>query len=203
MRQHRSHRDGRLSTSKKLLPEPVDEEVAASVLLLFEVDDAILPMVSVSVDDVSDCTYTENVYAIDPLVSLVTALRLARSSEQSNEPYAWASRVHLRRLCVGKQVRFQVEYRVAAINCDFGSVWLAPNVRGVEENMCVIQARTGYAKVKTPEQSRDGACVDVEKMLQQEQVAISEKKCMYADADAESNATVQWHGADTAALVSE
>ncbi|KAE8878944.1 hypothetical protein PF005_g27141 [Phytophthora fragariae] len=72
MRQHRSHRDGRLSTSKKLLPEPVDEEVAASVLVLFEVDDAILPMVSVIVDDVSDCTYTENVYAIDPLVSLVT-----------------------------------------------------------------------------------------------------------------------------------
>ncbi|KAE9045853.1 hypothetical protein PR001_g4795 [Phytophthora rubi] len=62
----------------------------------------------------------------------------------------------------------QVEYRVAAINCDFGSVWLAPNARGVEENMCVIQARTGYAKVKTPEQSCDGACVDVEKMLQQE-----------------------------------
>ncbi|KAE9047192.1 hypothetical protein PR002_g1165 [Phytophthora rubi] len=62
----------------------------------------------------------------------------------------------------------QVEYRVAAINCDFGSVWLAPNARGVEENMCVIQARTGYAKVKTPEQSCDGACVDVENMLQQE-----------------------------------
>ncbi|KAE8903045.1 hypothetical protein PF005_g12414 [Phytophthora fragariae] len=57
--------------------------------------------------------------------------------------------------------------------------------------MCVIQGRTGYAKVKTPEQSCDGACVDVEKMLQQEQVAISEKKCMYADADAESNATPQ------------
>ncbi|KAE9195654.1 hypothetical protein PF004_g20372 [Phytophthora fragariae] len=95
------------------------------------------------------------------------ALRLARSPEQSNEPYAWASRVHLRRLCVGKH------------------------------------ARTGYGKGKTPEQSRDGACVDMEKMLLQEHVAISEKKCMYADADAESNATVQWHGADTAALVSE
>ncbi|KAE9337663.1 hypothetical protein PR003_g11907 [Phytophthora rubi] len=67
-RQHRSHRDGRLSASKTLLLEPADEEVAASLLLLFEVDDTILPMVSVSVDDVSDCTYTENVYAIDPLI---------------------------------------------------------------------------------------------------------------------------------------
>ncbi|KAE8881170.1 hypothetical protein PF005_g18686 [Phytophthora fragariae] len=110
------------------------------------------------------------------------APRLARSPEQSNEPYAWASRVHLRRLCVGKQLCFHVEYRVAAINRDFGFVWLAPNAREVEGNLCVIQARTGYAKV---------------------QVAVSEKKCMYADADAESNATVQLHGTDAAALVSE
>ncbi|KAE9297223.1 hypothetical protein PF001_g16505 [Phytophthora fragariae] len=94
------------------------------------------------------------------------APRLARSPEQSNEPYAWASCVHLRRLCVGKQVRVQVEYRVAAINRDVGSVWLAPNARGVEENLCIIQVWTGYAKVKTPEQSRGGAFVDVEKMLQ-------------------------------------
>ncbi|KAE9344864.1 hypothetical protein PF008_g9027 [Phytophthora fragariae] len=116
-------------------------------------------------------------------VSLMFAApRLARSPEQSNEPYAWASRAHMCRLCVGKQVHFQVKYRVAAINRDVGIVWLAHNARGVEENLCAIQARTGFAK---------------------EQVAISEKKRTYADADAESNATVQWHGADAAALVSE
>ncbi|KAK1933976.1 Ribonuclease TUDOR 1 [Phytophthora citrophthora] len=136
-------------------------------------------------------------------LSSLQAPRLARSPEQSNEPYAWASREHLRKLCVGKQVRFKVEYRVPAINRDFGSVWLPANSRGVEENLCVIQARTGYAKVKTLDQSRDGVCVDHEKMLQQEQVAINEKKGMYADADAESNATVQWHGADAEALVRE
>ncbi|KAE9149148.1 hypothetical protein PF006_g6343 [Phytophthora fragariae] len=107
---------------------------------------------------------------------------LARSPEQSNEPYAWASRAHMCRLCVGKQVHFQVKYRVAAINRDVGIVWLAHNACGVEENLCAIQARTGFAK---------------------EQVAISEKKRTYADADAESNATVQWHGADAAVLVSE
>ncbi|KAG3001750.1 hypothetical protein PC120_g20087, partial [Phytophthora cactorum] len=136
-------------------------------------------------------------------LSSLQAPRLARSPEQSNEPYAWASREHLRKLCIGKQVRFNVEYRVPAINRDFGSVWLPANARGVEENLCVIQARTGYARVKTLEQSRDGVCVDHEKMLQQEQVAMNEKKGMYADADAESNATVQWHGADSAALLQE
>ncbi|KAL4085983.1 hypothetical protein PRIC1_014607 [Phytophthora ramorum] len=136
-------------------------------------------------------------------LSSLQAPRLARSPEQSNEPYAWASREHLRKLCVGKQVRFQVEYRVPAINRDFGSVWLPANSRGVEENLCVVQARTGYAKVKTLDQSRDGVCVDHEKMLQQEQVAVNEKKGMYADTDAESNATLKWHGADGAALVHE
>ncbi|CEG35517.1 staphylococcal nuclease domain-containing protein 1-like isoform x1 [Plasmopara halstedii] len=134
-------------------------------------------------------------------LSSLQAPRLARSPEQSNEPYAWASREHLRKLCIGKQVRFKVEYRVPSINRDFGSVWLPPNARNVEENLCVIQARTGYARVKTLEQSREGVCVDHEKMLQQEQVAINEKKGMYADANAESNVTVQWHGADAAALL--
>ncbi|RLN70215.1 hypothetical protein BBJ29_001732 [Phytophthora kernoviae] len=136
-------------------------------------------------------------------LSSLQAPRLARSPEQSNEPYAWASREHLRKLCIGKPVRFKVEYRVSAINRDFGSVYLPANSRGVEENLCVIQARTGYAKVKTVEQSRDGVCVDHEKMLQVEAVAMNEKKGMYADTDAESNATVQWHGADGAALVNE
>ncbi|RLN05782.1 hypothetical protein BBO99_00002830 [Phytophthora kernoviae] len=136
-------------------------------------------------------------------LSSLQAPRLARSPEQSNEPYAWASREHLRKLCIGKPVRFKVEYRVSAINRDFGSVYLPANNRGVEENLCVIQARTGYAKVKTVEQSRDGVCVDHEKMLQVEAVAMNEKKGMYADTDAESNATVQWHGADGAALMNE
>ncbi|GMF26517.1 unnamed protein product [Phytophthora lilii] len=40
-------------------------------------------------------------------------------------------------------------------------------------------------------------------MLAQSQVAQDEKKGMFADADAESNATVQWHGADGAALVQQ
>ncbi|KAI9911856.1 hypothetical protein PsorP6_009679 [Peronosclerospora sorghi] len=135
--------------------------------------------------------------------SSLQAPRLARAPDQMSEPYAWASREHLRKICIGKSVRFKVEYRVASINRDFGSVWLPANSRGVEENLCVIQARTGYAKVKTVEQARDGVCVDYEKMVQQEQVARNEKKGMYADVDAASNVTVQWHGADGAALLEQ
>nr|KAE8944882.1 hypothetical protein PF009_g5448 [Phytophthora fragariae] len=60
--------------------------------------------------------------------------QVARSPEQSNEPYAWESREHLRKLCVGKQVRYyKAEYYKAEINRDLGSVWLLPNARGVDK----------------------------------------------------------------------
>lgn len=117
------------------------------------------------------------------------------------QPYAWASREFLRTLAIGKTVRFKVEYRVAAINRDFGAVWLPPNARGVEENLCVIVAREGFAKVKTLEQSRDGASVDHEKMLKVEAVAQEQKKGMYKDTDEISNVTVKWSGADTDELL--
>lgn len=121
----------------------------------------------------------------------------------ASKPYAWASREFLRKLAIGKTVRFKVEYRVSAINRDFGSVWLPPNTRGVEENLCVIVAREGYAKVKTVEQSRDGACADHEKMLKVEEVAISQKKGMYKDTDELSNATIKWSGANGDDLFAE
>lgn len=130
------------------------------------------------------------------------APRLARSPEGSNEPYAWASREFLRKLLIGKQVRFKVEYRVNAINRDFGSIWIK-NDKGVEENVCVMVARRGLAKVKTVEQSREGACCDHEKMLQMEQNAINEKHGMYQDASDASNVTLQWSGPSGEELVEE
>ncbi|TMW64988.1 hypothetical protein Poli38472_009155 [Pythium oligandrum] len=131
------------------------------------------------------------------------APRLARGPDQPSEPYAWASREFLRKLCIGKQVRFKVEYRVNAINRDFGSVWLPANARGVEENACVVVAREGWAKVKTVEQSRDGASPDHEKMLKVEQVAIAEKKGMYNDTEDVAHQSVKWSGADAELLLAE
>ncbi|KAJ0393787.1 hypothetical protein P43SY_008224 [Pythium insidiosum] len=131
------------------------------------------------------------------------APRLARGPDGVNEPYAWASREFLRKLCIGKQVRFKVEYRVGAINRDFGSVWLPANARGVEENACVVVAREGWAKVKPLEQSRDGASPDLEKMLAVEQVAIAQKKGMYKDEEENAHVTVKWSGADTDSLLLE
>ncbi|CAM9753218.1 unnamed protein product, partial [Heterosigma akashiwo] len=57
-------------------------------------------------------------------LSSLNAPRLGRQGGSPDEPYAWGSREFLRSMCIGKTVRFQVEYRVAAINRDFGQVWL-------------------------------------------------------------------------------
>lgn len=124
------------------------------------------------------------------------APRIARGPDGVNEPYGWASREFLRKLTIGKQVRFKVEYRVNAINRDFGSVWLPANARGVEENACVVVAREGWAKVKGLDQSRDGASPDLEKMLAVEQVAIAEKKGMYKETEDVAHTTIKWGAAD-------
>ncbi|KAF0692996.1 Aste57867_15990 [Aphanomyces stellatus] len=116
------------------------------------------------------------------------APKLARTAEQTDEPYAFASREFLRNLLIGKQVRFKVEYRVSVINRDFGSIYLNG------ENVCVTVAREGFAKVKSVEQSRDGVSPDHEEMLRLEQVAQSEKKGIYSEDATKAALHVNWHG---------
>ncbi|KAH9127214.1 hypothetical protein AeMF1_002452 [Aphanomyces euteiches] len=123
------------------------------------------------------------------------APKLARTAEQTDEPFAFASREFLRNLLIGKQVRFKVEYRVASINRDFGSIYFN------NENVCVTVAREGFAKVKTLEQSRDGASPDIEEMLRLEQVAQSEKKGIYSEDPTKANQRVNWSGLSSTELL--
>ena len=46
--------------------------------------------------------------------------KIARSPNQTDEPYAWQSREFLRKLCIGKPVSFRVTQMVPAINRTFG-----------------------------------------------------------------------------------
>ncbi|OQR83254.1 nuclease [Achlya hypogyna] len=117
------------------------------------------------------------------------APKLARTAEQHDEAYAFASREYLRNLLIGKVVRFKVEYKVAAINRDFGSIYLNG------ENVCVLVAKEGWAKVKTLEQSRDGCSPDLEEMLRHEQNAQAEKKGIYAEDGTKAALHVSWTGA--------
>lgn len=130
-------------------------------------------------------------------LSSLQAPKLSRNPEQPSEPYAWSAREFLRKLAVGKAVTFKVEYKVPSINREFGSVWLDG------ENLCVTVAREGFAKVKTLEQSRDGSCADLDKMLEAEQVAMQEKKGMYAEDSKEANVCLKFGGEDGPTLLEQ
>nr|CCA19388.1 nuclease putative [Albugo laibachii Nc14] len=111
-------------------------------------------------------------------LSSLQAPKLARGSDQTNEPYAYSSREFLRKLCIGKTVRFKVEYRVNVINRDFGSIWLQ-NAEG-EEHVNTLVAQEGYAKVK--QEGNEGSLTyDLGKLRQLEALAIAEKRGIYQD----------------------
>lgn len=63
------------------------------------------------------------------------------------QPYAWESREHLRRLLVGQDVRFAVEYKVPSSGREYGTVW----VRVAGEVKCANeeQVSAGWAEVRT------------------------------------------------------
>ncbi|CAN4088652.1 unnamed protein product [Withania somnifera] len=81
------------------------------------------------------------------LASLM-APRLARRGGV-DEPFAWQSRDFLRKLCIGKEVTFKVEYTVPSIGRDYGTVFLG------DENVSMIVASAGWAKVREQGQQKD------------------------------------------------
>ncbi|RHY98192.1 hypothetical protein DYB37_003957 [Aphanomyces astaci] len=124
-------------------------------------------------------------------LSSLQAPKLARTAEQTDEVCLsppQCVREFLRKLLIGKPVRFKVDYRVSVINRDFGSVYLNG------ENVGLTVAREGFAKVKSIEQSRDGASPDHDELLRLEQVAQSEKKGIYSDDSVTAALRVNWNG---------
>lgn len=59
-----------------------------------------------------------------------------------DEPFAWDSREYLRKMCVGKEVTFKVDYVVPSINREFGTVIMG----GVNVGYEVVA--NGWAKVR-------------------------------------------------------
>ncbi|PIA40659.1 hypothetical protein AQUCO_02400015v1 [Aquilegia coerulea] len=81
-------------------------------------------------------------------LSSVIAPRLGRRNG-FDEPFAWDSREYLRKLCIGKEVTFRVEYTVTSIGREFGSVFLG------EKNVALLVISEGWAKVKDREQHKE------------------------------------------------
>ncbi|KAI9342546.1 hypothetical protein BDR26DRAFT_859151 [Obelidium mucronatum] len=85
----------------------------------------------------------------------VVAPRLGTASDPSKEETgAFESREYLRKLLIGKEVSFKVEYTTTTNNRDFGSLTLAsPGVEG-ETNVSRLLVKTGWVKVKSAEGKR-------------------------------------------------
>lgn len=62
------------------------------------------------------------------------------------QPYAWESREHLRKLVVGKEVMFAVEYKVQTSGREYGFVWV--NVDGQTVNATDSMISSGLAEVR-------------------------------------------------------
>ncbi|CAD6250843.1 unnamed protein product [Miscanthus lutarioriparius] len=74
-------------------------------------------------------------------LSYLMAPRLARRGGV-DEPFAWESREFLRKLCIGKEVTFRVDYTAPNIGREFGTVY-----RG-DKNVAYSVVSAGWARVK-------------------------------------------------------
>nr|DAD34032.1 TPA_asm: hypothetical protein HUJ06_004672 [Nelumbo nucifera] len=80
-------------------------------------------------------------------LSSLVAPRLARRGGV-DEPFAWDSREYLRKLCIGKEVTFKVDYTVPSIGREFGSVFLG------DKNVALLVVSEGWAKVREQGQQK-------------------------------------------------
>ncbi|KAJ0973495.1 hypothetical protein J5N97_021454 [Dioscorea zingiberensis] len=83
-------------------------------------------------------------------LSSLIAPRLARRGI-ADEPFAWDSREFLRKLCLGKEVTFRVDYTVPSIGRDFGSVYLG------DKNVAMLVVSEGWARVREQGQQKGEA----------------------------------------------
>ncbi|KAL8123218.1 ribonuclease TUDOR 1-like [Apium graveolens] len=79
------------------------------------------------------------------ILSSLMAPKLARrgDDQSTDEPFAWQSREFLRRLCIGKEVGFQVDYTLSSRGLEFGTVFLD------DKNVAFWIVAHGWAKLKT------------------------------------------------------
>ena len=82
-----------------------------------------------------------------------------------DEPFAWASREFLRKLIIGKVVRFNVEYKIASINRSFGSLTL------VDGDVDVAEASVAAGMTKVLESKRGSEVEEARARLKEVEAA--------------------------------
>ncbi|XP_010908182.1 ribonuclease TUDOR 1 isoform X1 [Elaeis guineensis] len=97
-------------------------------------------------------------------LSSLIAPRLARRGGV-DEPFAWDSREFLRKLCIGKEVTFRVDYTVPSIGREFGTVFLG------DKNIALLVVSEGWAKVREQGQQKGEASPFLAELLRLEEQA--------------------------------
>uniref|UniRef100_A0A7N0VE85 Ribonuclease n=1 Tax=Kalanchoe fedtschenkoi TaxID=63787 RepID=A0A7N0VE85_KALFE len=100
-------------------------------------------------------------------LSSIIAPRLARRGGV-DEPFAWQSREFLRKVCIGKEVTFRVEYSVPSIGREFGSVFLG------DKNLAQLVVSEGWAKVREQGQQKGEASPHLTELIHLEEKAKQE-----------------------------
>ncbi|KAL3835431.1 hypothetical protein ACJIZ3_010167 [Penstemon smallii] len=98
-------------------------------------------------------------------LSSLMAPKLAPNRGGVDEPFAWDSRDYLRKLCIGKEVIFRVDYTVPSINREFGSVFLG------DKNVALLVVAAGWAKVRDQGQQKGEASPFLAELLRLEEQA--------------------------------
>ncbi|XP_051119159.1 ribonuclease TUDOR 2-like [Andrographis paniculata] len=98
-------------------------------------------------------------------LSSLMAPKLAPRRGGLDEPFAWDSREFLRKLCIGKEVTFKVDYTVPSINREFGTVMLG------EKNVALLVVAAGWAKVREQGQQKGEASPFLADLLRLEEQA--------------------------------
>ncbi|KAI4336418.1 hypothetical protein L6164_014947 [Bauhinia variegata] len=100
-------------------------------------------------------------------LSSLIAPRLARRGGV-DEPFAWESREFLRKLTIGKEVTFRVDYNVPSINRDFGTVFLG------DKNVAMLVVAGGWAKIREQGQQKGEVSPYLAELLRLEEQAKQE-----------------------------
>ncbi|CAA0811227.1 TUDOR-SN protein 1 [Striga hermonthica] len=98
-------------------------------------------------------------------LSSLMAPKLAPRRGGLDEPFAWESREFLRKLCIGKEVTFRVDYTVPSINREFGSVFLG------DKNVALLVVAAGWVKVREQGQQKGEASPFLTELLRLEEQA--------------------------------
>ncbi|KAJ6676357.1 EBNA2 BINDING PROTEIN P100 [Salix viminalis] len=117
-------------------------------------------------------------------LSSLIAPRLARRGGV-DEPFAWDSREYLRKLCIGQEVTFKVDYAVPSIGREFGSVFLG------DKNVALLVVSEGWAKVREQGQQKGEASPFLAELLRLEEQAKQQGLGKWSKAPGASEAAIR------------